>query len=213
MDYEFWQQRWQEDRIGFHLPQTNPLLLKHLPALSLANDARIFIPLSGKSLDIGWLLSQGFRIVAIEFSQKAIDALINELQLEFTRHQVGDLIHYQHERLDLFVGDIFHLNPNLLGQIDAIYDRAALVALPEITRSQYTAHLTELAYVPQLIISYEYDQNSYEGPPFSVTDAEIHQHYQHAYHIQLLEQIDLSDSFKGQNSIEKAWYLKPKHEK
>ncbi|WP_089603805.1 thiopurine S-methyltransferase [Acinetobacter piscicola] len=212
MDYEFWHQRWQENRIGFHLPQPNPLLVNNLQFLELAKDARIFIPLSGKSLDIGYLLVQGFRIVAIELSQKAVDALIDELQLEFTQHQVGDLIHYQHERLDLFVGDVFHLNKNLLGHIDAIYDRAALVALPEKTRIQYAAHLTELAHVPQLIISYEYDQNSYEGPPFSVTEAEIRQHYQKAYQILLLEQVDLSDSFKGQNAMEKAWCLKPKIE-
>lgn len=210
MDYEFWHQRWQENRIGFHLPQPNPLLVNNLQFLELAKDARIFIPLSGKSLDIGYLLAQGFRIVAIELSQKAIDALIDELQLEFTQHQVGELVHYQHEGLDIFVGDIFHLNKNLLGHIDAIYDRAALVALPEKTRIQYTAHLTELAYVPQLIISYEYDQNSYEGPPFSVPEAEIREHYQKAYQIQLLEQVDLSDSFKGQNSMEKAWCLKPR---
>ncbi|MEG0482563.1 MAG: thiopurine S-methyltransferase [Acinetobacter sp.] len=213
MDYEFWHQRWQENRIGFHLPQPNPLLVNNLQFLELAKDARIFIPLSGKSLDIGWLLAQGFHVVAIELSQKAVDALIDELQLEFTQHQVGDLIHYQHEQLDIFVGDIFHLNKNLLGHIDAVYDRAALVALPEITRVQYTAHLTKLAHVPQLIISYEYDQNSYEGPPFSVTEAEIRHHYQKAYQIQLLEQVDLSDSFKGQNSMEKAWCLKPKIEK
>ena len=210
MDYQFWHQRWQENRIGFHLPQPNPLLLENLSALSLDKGARIFIPLSGKSLDIGWLLAQGFRVVAIELSQKAVDELMLELQLEFTQYQVGELIHYQHEQLDIFVGDIFHLNKNQLGHIDAIYDRAALVALPEKTRIQYTAHLTELAYVPQLIISYEYDQNSYEGPPFSVHEAEIRQHYQKAYQIQLLEQVDLSDSFKGQNSMEKAWCLKPR---
>ena len=213
MDYQFWHQRWQENRIGFHLPQPNPLLLENLSALSLDKGARIFIPLSGKSLDIGWLLAQGFRVVAIELSQKAVDELMLELQLEFTQHQVGELIHYQHEQLNLFVGDIFHLSKDLLGHIDAIYDRAALVALPEATRKQYTAHLIELAHVPQLIISYEYDQDSYEGPPFSVTEAEIYRHYQHAYQIKLLEQVDLSDSFKGQNAMEKVWYLKPKLEK
>ena len=213
MDHQFWHQRWQENRIGFHLPQPNPLLVKNLSALSLDKGARIFIPLSGKSLDIGWLLDQGLRVAAIELSQKAVDALILELQLEFTRHQVGELVHYQHEQIDLFVGDIFHLNKNLLGHIDAIYDRAALVALPETTRIQYTAHLIKLAYVPQLIISYEYDQNSYEGPPFSVTATEINQHYQDTYQIKLLEQVDLSDSFKGQNAMEKVWYLKPKLEK
>ena len=38
----------------------------------------------------------------------------------------------------VFVGDFFDLTNSLLGAVDAIYDRAALVALPPDMRQAYT---------------------------------------------------------------------------
>ncbi|WP_445116335.1 thiopurine S-methyltransferase [Acinetobacter sp. WZC-1] len=213
MDHEFWHQRWRENQIGFHQPEPNPLLVKHIAALSLPPQSRIFVPLSGKSLDIGWLLAQGFRVAAIELNQTAINELIQQLSLQFNRQQTGDLIHYHHEQVDLFVGDFFHLNLDLLGSVDAIYDRAAMVALPAPMRDRYTRHLIGPGHVPQLLISYEYDQGSYAGPPFSVSAAEIQRHYHATHQIELLQQIDLTGNFKGENATEKVWSLKPIAEK
>ena len=42
------------------------------------------------------------------------------------------------------MGDIFNVTAEILGQIDAIYNRAALVALPKEMRNQYTKHLMEI---------------------------------------------------------------------
>jgi thiopurine S-methyltransferase len=53
-----------------------------------------------------------------------------------------------------------------LGQVDAIYDRAALIALPYEMRQQYAQHLIQISQAPQFLISYEYDQGSFEGLRF-----------------------------------------------
>ena len=54
----------------------------------------------------------------------------------------------------------------MLGPVDAIYDRAALVALPEDMRSRYAPHLygNHRSRKPQLLICYEYDQSLEKGP-------------------------------------------------
>ena len=55
MQHEFWHQRWQENRIGFHRGEVMPLLEKHWHALQLPSSGRVLVPLAGKSLDMVWL--------------------------------------------------------------------------------------------------------------------------------------------------------------
>ncbi len=66
--------------------------------------------------------------------------------------------------------DLFDLSCETLGLADVVYDRAALVALPETMRERYTAYLKALrGFAPQLVIGYEYDRTIVPRPPFSVT--------------------------------------------
>ena len=58
MDADFWHARWQENRIGFHLPQTHYLLVRYWPVLQAGPGERVLVPLCGKSLDMLWLLEQ-----------------------------------------------------------------------------------------------------------------------------------------------------------
>ncbi|MES1986553.1 MAG: thiopurine S-methyltransferase, partial [Pseudomonadota bacterium] len=51
MKHEFWHQKWEKNEIGFHLPDANPLLVQHFPALNLKPESspkispRVFLPL------------------------------------------------------------------------------------------------------------------------------------------------------------------------
>ncbi|MGC3974113.1 MAG: thiopurine S-methyltransferase [Nitrospira sp.] len=158
----------------------------------------LFLPLCGKTLDIGWLLSRGYQVAGAELSAVAIGELFAELGLIPTITKVGALDHYHAPQLDVFVGDIFHVTPELLGPVDAVYDRAALVALPRDTRARYVTHLMTLtAHAPQLLISFEYDQQAMEGPPFSVTTAEVQQQYGERYDISVLTSLDVPGGLKG----------------
>lgn len=58
------------------------------------------------------------------------------------RRQIGKFTLWQHGRLSILCGDDFSLTKDDLGQIDTVYDRAALTALPEdIRRLYYVTHL------------------------------------------------------------------------
>ena len=209
MDTNFWQQKWEKNEIAFHKSEANPLLVKHFKALALAQGSRIFLPLCGKTLDIAWLLSNGYRLVGAELSEIAIKELFMELGVEPKISGIDNPYHYSAENIDIFVGDIFNLSSQMLGLVDAIYDRAALVALPAEMRDRYTAHLTKMTdRAPQLLICYEYDQNLMQGPPFSVSNAEVEQHYKDRYDLTLLASTDVPGGLKGCAAKETVWLLR-----
>ena len=219
MKHDFWHNKWTKNEIGFHLPEANPLLVKHFKALNLKPDSntnnspRIFLPLCGKTLDIAWLLSQGCRVTGAELSELAIEDLFKQLHLTPTITKLGEITHYSATNIDIFVGDIFKVTPAMLGKVDAVYDRAALVALPQDMRKAYTAHLMALTNkAPQLLICFEYDPTIHEGPPFSISADEVKQHYQTAYHLTLLASETMPDGLKGKYpATEQVWLLTPLH--
>jgi len=207
MDASFWHDRWGSNDIAFHKNEANPLLVKYFGALSLPKGNRVFVPLCGKTLDIPWLLAKGYRVAGAELSKIAVEQLFNHLGVQPTVARAGELDHYSATNIDIFVGDIFHLSSKVLGSVDAVYDRAALVALPEELRKRYTAHLTAITdKAPQLLICYEYDQSLMEGPPFSVSNEEVIRHYRDSYELTLLASIEVPGGLKGKCAAkENVW--------
>jgi thiopurine S-methyltransferase len=208
-DAKFWHERWEKNEIGFHENKPNPFLVKHFGSLAPNKESRVFVPLCGKTLDIPWLLSNGYRVAGAELSKIAIEQLFAELRLEPAVTTLGALTRYSAKNIDIFVGDIFDLSRELLGPIDAIYDRAALVALPEKIRDRYTAHLMQITNkAPQFLICFEYDQSLQEGPPFSISAAEVQRHYSQSYNIASLASVPVPGGLKGKcPATETAWRL------
>jgi len=210
VDTKFWHQKWENNDIAFHESEANPLLVKYFNALSLVEGSRVFLPLCGKTLDIPWLLANGYRVAGAELSKIATEQLFAELGVAPKISGVGEVDHYSAKNIDIFVGDIFDLSGKMLGLVDAIYDRAALVALPEKMRNRYTAHLAEITdKAPQLLICYEYDQSLMEGPPFSISNEEVNQHYRDSYDLTLIASTNVPGGLKGKCAAkENVWLLK-----
>ena len=104
MHADFWHERWQTDRTGFHRDTVNPGLVDHWPLTEPAG--------------------------------------------RFTR--------WRYQRLDIICGDFFDLDRSMLGDLDAVYGRATLIAM----RPRHAAHLAGLAgrEPRQLLITLEYNQ-------------------------------------------------------
>ena len=217
MEHHFWLQKWQKNEIGFHLPNVNPSLVEHFHLLNLKSAAtpnfkpRILLPLCGKTLDIDWLLAQGYSVAGAELSRIAIEDLFKNLNLTPVIKILGEVTLFSAANIDVFLCDIFKLTSAMLGTVHAVYDRAALVALPSETRKRYTAHLSALTnHAPQLLICFEYDQNLLAGPPFSINEQEVRQHYQDNYAISLLASKPLANGIKGLcPATEHVWRLTP----
>lgn len=188
MQDEFWHQKWATNEIGFHQASPNPLLMRHFTSLDLPPGSRIFVPLCGKSIDMLWLVQQGYQIVGVELSSIACKAFFEEQGIPVTVTQTEHFTQYHSPQVILLEGDLFHLSREILGDVDAVYDRAALVALPQATRQRYADFLIQLFQpnIPMLLISFTYDQNIMQGPPFSVGSNEVRSLYGVNFEIQLL---------------------------
>jgi thiopurine S-methyltransferase len=209
MDAEFWHQKWQNNQIGFHRDVVNPFLVDYIDHLALKAGQRVFLPLCGKTLDIAWLLSKGYQVIGVELHEPAVIELFEGLGVEPHITVVQDSKRYEHAGVTLFVGDLFDLTQQDLGRVDAVYDRAAIVALPETMRSRYTQHVVMIsALASQLLINYEYDQTALNGPPFSVSNDELKTHYSEHYTMTLLHHCDVKGGMKGQcPATENVWLL------
>jgi len=209
MEASFWHQKWERGDIGFHETEVNPLLIEHFEKLNPAKGSRVFLPLCGKTRDIAWLLACGYRVVGAELSELAVNDLFKELGLEPEISKIGELARYSAKGIDILVGDIFDVSAEYLGPLSAIYDRAALVALPAGIREQYALHLMNITgAAPQLLISYEYNQLLMAGPPFSVNEHEVKQHYGSTYQLKPVERKNVEGGLKGKvDTIEIAWLL------
>jgi thiopurine S-methyltransferase len=210
MKADFWYEKWESQQIGFHQRDGNPLLVAHFAALGLGHGARVFVPLCGKTRDIAWLMGQGCRVVAVELSEIAVQQLFAEMDVTPLVTVVGDLTLYAADGLDVYVGDIFAVTAEILGPVDAVFDRAALVALPDAMRSDYADHLIAITgTTPQLVITFVYDQALMDGPPFSISEQEINARYATTYAMKRLETSDLQGGFKGQvPAVETVWLLR-----
>lgn len=209
MEPEFWLQKWQQKDIAFHQRAANSLLVSCFTQLELPIGSRIFLPLCGKTPDIAWLLANGYRVVGAELSDIAINELFVELGLTPKIATAGTFKHYTADKIDIFVGDIFDLTQAWLGTIDAVYDRAALVALPEPMRSAYAMHLIELTErAPQLVICFEYQQALVAGPPFSIDKCELNRLYADRYTLSCVASIEVVGGLKRKYpATEHAWLL------
>ena len=198
MESDFWKERWRNEQTGFHEGVCNSNLKAHWQELNLAKGARVLVPLCGKSVDILWLSQQGYEVIGIELSEIAVHDFFEENDLSATKSNLGDdCQRWKSTYINILCGDFFLVKREMLGRIDALYDRAALIALPEKMRTDYVQHLLKLCgAVPQLLICLEYEQSVLNGPPFSVPPVEVGEYYQEFYR-------DAHKPFYRENIIEK----------
>ncbi|MFT3762887.1 MAG: thiopurine S-methyltransferase [Pseudoxanthomonas sp.] len=193
MNPDFWLQRWQDGQIGFHRGEVMPLLQQHWPALGVAASSRVFVPLCGKSLDMHWLAAQGHRVTGCELSPLAVDAFFAEAGLAPQVETDADGVHHRAGPIDLIRGDVFALTDATLGAMAAVYDRAALIALPPDLRRRYAAEVYGRLPVGcrALLITLEYPQAEMDGPPFSIPREEVQALFAPAWEIELLDRRDI----------------------
>jgi thiopurine S-methyltransferase len=208
MDKKFWLEKWDKSEIGFHEKKGNQFLVEFFSELNLKKGDTIFIPLCGKTRDIAWLLSNKYHIIGAELAEIAIIQLFAELELKPQIVELDKFKQYSAKNIDIYVGDIFELTCEMLEAVDAVYDRAALVALPEKNRKKYTSHLMKITNkAPQLLITFEYNQEEMEGPPFSINSEEVNRHYAGSFQLKLLKSSNLRGGIRGKYPANESVWL------
>lgn len=171
---QFWLDKWVNNDIPFHKSEITPELDEYWPQLHVAKGARVFVPLCGKSLDMLWLAQQGHHVVGIELSEKGIIEFFTENNIDY--QQQGTM--FTSDSFTIYCQDIFEFE--LLQRCDAVFDRAALIALPQKLRQRYVDVIKTCINqdAPIFLKCLEYDQKVMEGPPFSVVEDEVRTLYQ-----------------------------------
>ncbi len=214
---KFWKERWQKSETGFHQEEINKNLTTWWQKIQIPPDAQVFVPLCGKSNDMLWLLEQGYKVLGVELSNKAVEEFFTENQLEpeITEKNTGKepFKCYRFSDLTILCGDFFSLTSADLRFVSAVYDRASLIALPAELRQQYSVHLKEILSknAQTLLITLEYPQEEMNGPPFSVSAQEINDLYASKYQIEKLNEqriLEENDRFKkkGLTSLSERVY-------
>jgi len=195
MEPEFWLQRWQEGRTGWHQQEVDRLLRRHWPALGVESGGRVLVPLCGSSLDLAWLAAQGHPVVGVELSMLACEQFFARQELVPTLTHHRGFRRLACEGIELWCGDVFALQPDDLADVAAVYDRAALVALPPDMRIRYVRSVYDL--LPDgcrgLLITLEYPPEERDGPPFAVDGDEVLRLFTPRWQVDRIDARDILD--------------------
>jgi len=171
-----WLNRWKSGQTGWHEAGGNAALRKFWPRLAAGN--RVLVPLCGKTHDLLWLAQQGLEVTGVELSDMAARAFFVETGMSFEIESYGTLLCFRgvEQAVSIVCGDYFQFSDK---PFDALYDRAALVALPPELRPGYVAHTKTLLKpdAVQVLITLEYDQSRANGPPYSVLPDEVNTYW------------------------------------
>lgn len=214
MDKAFWNERWQRREIGFHQQRIHSQLLRFWPKLGLRQETAVFVPLAGKSRDMVWLATQGHRVIGVELSNVAVREFFDEGGQVPNRSSAGAFEISSAGPFELYCGDFFEFDGDVLKDVVAVYDRAALIALPPGMRAYYAETLARI--VPRgaiiFLIAIDYPEGEISGPPFPVSRDEVHRLYGDTFEIDVLETRDgLADSDnlkkRGVTRLDETVYL------
>jgi thiopurine S-methyltransferase len=181
----FWHERWEKGEIGFHQADFNAHMQTFVGQLGVQPGGHILVPLCGKSLDLLWLLKQGYQVTGIEISERAVRDFFAENHLAYEVLNDAGATIFRGESIEIWCADFFKVIATDLPTVDAVYDRASLVALPPEMRPAYARHLASLMQSDTgvLLVTLDYPQTEMKGPPFSVTGSEVEQLFGRWYQV------------------------------
>lgn len=214
MDKQFWLERWEREETGFHQHDVNDDLRRFWRVLNPAPSEAVFVPLCGKSLDLLWLEKQGHPVVGVELSRLAVTAFFSENAIPFAWSRQGSFDLAASDGIRIFCGNIFDLTAEDVGPVRAVYDRAALIALPRAMRETYVGHLLRILKPGAriLLVTIDYPEDEIEGPPFAVPPAEVERLYGGYADVRLLSRRNILPdeprfSVRGVTSLDSCAFL------
>ena len=173
MDAAFWRDRWTQNQIAFHQKDFNPYLVKH--GHLLPREGAILVPLCGKSRDLLFLAQRGTQVLGCELVETALEAFYQESGLVYRKTEDVPFVRLEGENIRTYAGDFFAFSSERAGPVAAIFDRAAMVALPESMRQAYLEHLFSFLAPGGvcLMVGLHYQHETPSGPPFSIPAREV----------------------------------------
>ena len=172
---EFWQQRYEQDSIGWDMGQVSPPLKAYIDQLpESAKEQSILVPGAGNAYEVGYLHEQGFtNVTLVDFAPAPIAAFAERYPDFPAKH--------------LICADFFELSPAQY-QFDWVLEQTFFCAINPSRRDEYVQQMAALLKPNGKLIGLLFDKDfGRDEPPFGGTKAEYQQRFERHFDIEIME--------------------------
>ena len=172
---EFWQQRYEQDSIGWDMGQVSPPLKAYIDQLpESAKEQSILVPGAGNAYEVGYLHEQGFtNVTLVDFAPAPIAAFAERYPDFPAKH--------------LICADFFELSPEKY-QFDWVLEQTFFCAINPSRRDEYVQQMAALLKPNGKLIGLLFDKDfGRNEPPFGGTKAEYQQRFERHFDIEIME--------------------------
>ena len=173
---DFWQQRYEQDSIGWDMGQVSPPLKAYIDQLpEAAKSQAILVPGAGNAYEVGYLHEQGFtNVTLVDFAPAPIAAFAERYPNFPAEH--------------LICADFFELSAAQY-QFDWVLEQTFFCAINPARRDEYVAQMAALLKPKGKLIGLLFDKDfGRDEPPFGGTKAEYQQRFERHFDIEIMEQ-------------------------
>jgi len=149
---EFWDTRY---RGGVTPWDAAGVPLQLMKWLQTASPGSVLVPGCGTAYEVRAFFEHQFEVLAVEFSDAAIEAARRELGALADRVQKADFFSF------------------VTGPFDLVYERAFLCALPRALWPQWASRVAELVRPGGELAGFFYLDDNERGPPFGISPAAL----------------------------------------
>ena len=172
---EFWQQRYEQDSIGWDMGQVSPPLKAYIDQLpESAKEQSILVPGAGNAYEVGYLHEQGFtNVTLVDFAPAPIAAFAERYPDFPAKH--------------LICADFFELSPAQY-QFDWVLEQTFFCAINPSRRDEYVQQMAALLKPNGKLIGLLFDKDfGRNEPPFGGKKAEYQQRFERHFDIEIME--------------------------
>ena len=172
---EFWQQRYEQDSIGWDMGQVSPPLQAYIDQLpESAKSQAVLVPGAGNAYEVGYLHEQGFtNVTLVDFAPAPIAAFAERYPDFPAKH--------------LICADFFELSAAQY-QFDWVLEQTFFCAINPSRRDEYVQQMAALLKPNGKLIGLLFDKDfGRNEPPFGGTKAEYQQRFERHFDIEIME--------------------------
>ena len=172
---KFWQQRYEQDSIGWDMGQVSPPLKAYIDQLpeSAKKDA-ILVPGAGNAYEVGYLHEQGFtNVTLVDFAPAPIKDFVER----YPDFPVDKLI----------CADFFDLSAEQY-QFDWVLEQTFFCAINSARRDEYVQQMAALLKPRAKLVGLLFDKDfGRQEPPFGGTKEEYQERFATHFDIEIME--------------------------
>ncbi|MFD1552782.1 methyltransferase domain-containing protein [Putridiphycobacter roseus] len=169
MSKDFWENRWENNQIGWDLGEVSPPIKAFIDQLN-NKKSFILVPGCGNAYEAEYLFENGFQNTYIV---EIADAAIQSFKKRYPQFPAAHIIH----------GDFFDLDR----KFDLIIEQTFFCAIPPAQRLDYVKKVKSILNPKGKLVGLLFNRFFVKGPPYGGTVAEYESYFEKDFEIQIME--------------------------